>query len=112
MAILLILNLGLTFILELCAVAALGYWGFQAGSNLPLRLILGLGAPTLMVLVWGTYLSPKASIPVEGAWKALMIAIVFALAALALYAAGHPTIAVWFFAIFLLNYMINVLAGQ
>ncbi|EFM10876.1 conserved hypothetical protein [Paenibacillus curdlanolyticus YK9] len=112
MAILLMINLGLTFILELLAVAALGYWGFHAGSNLPLRLLLGIGAPVLMIFVWGTYLAPKASIPIEGAWKTLMIVIVFALAALALYAAGHPRAAVWFFVIFLLNFIINALAGQ
>ena len=30
------INLGVRFLLELCALAALGYWGFVTGQTLPL----------------------------------------------------------------------------
>ena len=34
------LNLGLRFVLELCLLAALGYWGFRVGSGPVLKAIL------------------------------------------------------------------------
>jgi hypothetical protein len=40
-------NLGLRFLLELCALAAFGYWGFRVGPNLAARFVLGLGSPML-----------------------------------------------------------------
>ena len=39
-----VVNLGLRFALELCALAALGVWGWSAGPTLPFRLLLALGA--------------------------------------------------------------------
>ena len=40
-------NLGLRFALELCTLAALGYWGFRTGSGPLMKLVLGLGAPVV-----------------------------------------------------------------
>lgn len=40
-------NLGVRFLLELCELAALGYWGFQAGGGALVRIGLGIGAPVL-----------------------------------------------------------------
>jgi hypothetical protein len=34
-------NLALRFILELCVEIALGYWGFQTGKGLFLKIVLG-----------------------------------------------------------------------
>ena len=41
--------LGVRFALELCALAALGYWGFQTGHNGFFRIVLGIGAPLFSV---------------------------------------------------------------
>ena len=48
---------------KLCALAALAYWGFHSGRGWLTKLGLGLGAPLLAALVWGTFVAPKASIP-------------------------------------------------
>ena len=45
-------NLALRFILELCALAALGYWGFQTGQNLFVKIVLAIGAPLLAAYDW------------------------------------------------------------
>jgi hypothetical protein len=37
-------NLALRFLLELCALAALGYWGFQTGRGPVMSAVLGIGA--------------------------------------------------------------------
>jgi len=55
-------NLALAFLLELCMLAALGYWGFITGESSVSRISLGLGAPLLAAIIWGTFLSPKAAV--------------------------------------------------
>ncbi len=38
-------NLALRFLLELCALGALGYWGFKTGNTTIAKIALGVGAP-------------------------------------------------------------------
>jgi len=91
-------NLALAFLLELCILAALGYWGWHTGSGTVARVALGIGLPLLAAVVWGMLLAPKAAFPLPlPAHLALKVAI-FALAALALAAAGRPALA-WVFAV-------------
>src|SRR5215211_3227281 len=40
-------NLALRFLLELCALVALGYWSFKGGGGPIMKLALGIGAPLL-----------------------------------------------------------------
>ena len=47
------LNLALAFGLELVALAAFSNWGVQIGHNLSARILFGVGAPLVMVVVWG-----------------------------------------------------------
>jgi hypothetical protein len=89
-------NLALRFILELCALGALGYWGYQTGSGLLLKIGLAIGAPLLAAVVWGAFIAPKASVPVPvWLWLALQ-ALIFGLAAVSLVVTGHRTLAVAF----------------
>ncbi|WP_295816152.1 DUF2568 domain-containing protein [uncultured Deinococcus sp.] len=69
----------LAFALELVAVAALTTWGWRTGGW------LGAGAALLAsAVVWGTFLSPRAALPVTGAaWPVAKFAV-FAVAAAAL----------------------------
>lgn len=59
-------NLGIRFLMELLALGALGYWGFQTGKGPLLRALLGLGAPLLAAVAWGMFVSPKAQVPLTG----------------------------------------------
>ena len=54
-------NLVLRFLLELSALAATAYWGFSTASGVT-QWVLGLGAPALVAVVWGLFVSPKAKI--------------------------------------------------
>jgi uncharacterized protein DUF2568 len=38
-------NLLLRFLLELCALGALGYWGFKTGNAAITKTVLGVAAP-------------------------------------------------------------------
>ncbi|MCW5851997.1 MAG: YrdB family protein [Anaerolineae bacterium] len=90
------LNLALRFLLELCILAALAYWGFQTGDGLPARLALGLGAPLLAAVVWGLFVAPASRRRVPLPWRLLLELAIFGSAVAALAAAGQPTLG-WFF---------------
>jgi hypothetical protein len=86
-------NLALRFLLELCALVALGYWGFKAGGSPITKLALGVGAPLLAAVVWGTFVAPRAAVPAPGLLRLVLELAVFGSAAAALYAAGRPALA-------------------
>lgn len=46
------LNLLIRFLLELCMLAAVGYWGFKTGSGWTAKVLLGMGLPILIALGW------------------------------------------------------------
>lgn len=89
-------NLGLRFILELSLLAALGYWGFHSGSGTLRHVVLGIGAPLLVAIYWGLFLSPKATFSLPSPAKLILEIAVFALAVAALYASGQHLPAIIF----------------
>jgi hypothetical protein len=96
-------NLALRFVLELCALAGLGVWGFWAGNGMLAKLALGLGAPLLAAVVWGLFVAPKATVPVPVPVHLLLQVVIFGLAAAGLGAAGHPQLAGVFGVVVVLN---------
>ncbi len=87
-------NLAAHFLLELCALGAVGYWGFAVGGNPVAKLALGLGAPLLAATVWGLFVAPKAAFPLDMPLRLVPEALVFGSAVAALFATGHPLPAV------------------
>jgi hypothetical protein len=82
-------NLGLKFVLELAALAALAIWGASlSGSGL--SVLAAIVAPLAMALVWGAWCAPRARRRLAMPARAVVELCVFALAAIALAAAGHP----------------------
>ena len=99
------INLALAFLLELCMLAALGYWGFTLDQGFIIRIIAGLGAPLLAAVIWGLWMAPKAAKRLREPLHLIGELILFGLAIAALYAAGQPRLAL----IFGLVYAINVI---
>jgi hypothetical protein len=82
-------NLALRFVLELCALAGLGYWGFTTHSGTAAGIALGLGAPALAALAWGAFVAPRRMVETAPPAVRLLVEVaVFAASATALYAAG------------------------
>ena len=81
----------LVFVDELLAIAAAAVWGNHA-ANAALAVAMGL----LTVVVWFFFASPKARFggPVV---RPVTKVVVFSLAAVGLWAAGHHALAVAFF---------------
>ena len=57
-------NLTVAFLLELCALAALGYWGLRTASGPATKAALGIGAPLLAAVLWGLFAAPHAPVSI------------------------------------------------
>jgi hypothetical protein len=86
-------NLLVRFLLELCMLGSLGYWGFQTSSGVLVKILLGLGAPLVAAVVWGTFVSPKAAIPLSAPVWILVQVGIFGAAMAALAASGRTALA-------------------
>jgi uncharacterized protein with ACT and thioredoxin-like domain len=83
-------NLGLRFLVELAAIAALAIWGAQATSSTPANVALAIVAPGAAIAIWGLWSAPRATRRLRGnALIALELAILVAVIAL-LVLSGHP----------------------
>ena len=86
-------NEGLRFFLELCALAAVSYWGWSEFDG-ALRWILVVAAPLAVALVWGRWMAPKSSTRVHDPWRLVIELVIFGAAAVALLDADQTTLAV------------------
>jgi hypothetical protein len=97
-------NLALSFFLELCMVLAYGYWGFTTGSGWVMQLLLGIGIPLAVIVIWGIFLAPASKRRLQGALHWALEIILFVASIVALFIAGQPNWAL----IFAVLYSINV----
>lgn len=98
------INLAVRFILEIGALLALGWWGWNLADGI-LRFVLAVGIPVLAAVVWGTFAVPddpsrsgKAPVRVSGIVRLLIELAFFIAATWALFSTGASTLG-WIFAI-------------
>ena len=101
MRIIQVANLALRFLLGLCALAALGYWGYHTGTGTLMKVALCVGAVLLGVVVWGIFGAPASSRRLSDPWRLGLEILLFGGSALALGLAGQTTLA-WVFGLALL----------
>ena len=95
------INLAVRFLLEICVLIAVGYWGFKSGSGWLLKILLGLGVPILIAAIWGMFGAPKSAYQFRGlAFLGLEI-LVFGSGVLALFVTRSNSLA-WMFALLLI----------
>jgi hypothetical protein len=95
--------LGLVFLDEIAAMAAFGVWGWQVGSP---RALLVVVLPLAAMTAWWLFASPKARYGDHGRREAVKV-VVFGLASLALWDAGHHG---WALALLVFSVVVNGLA--
>lgn len=105
-------NRGLRFLLEVLALLAIAYWGFQSADSLVLGVALGLAAPLVVAVVWGVFGSPRAAIPVSDRGRLLLEGLVFGSATAGLFAVGQPVLAGLFAALVVGNHALMRLWDQ
>lgn len=98
-----VIILALRFLLELCVLVILGYWGFQSGKSVFGKVIIGMTTPIIVAGIWAMFGSPKALMPFTGMWRLSFELFVFGIAALALYSSGHVKLSVIFIVVAILN---------
>lgn len=103
------LNLALAFLLELAALAAMGYGGWHHNSGW--RYVLAFGVPLLAAACWGIFRVPNdpkaAPVQVPGFVRLLLEVAFFGGATWALFSAGQRHWALWFGGIVLAHYALS-----
>ena len=95
------LNVLVRFLLELCMLAAVGYWGFTTQSGLTMRIIFGIGPPILLIVLWSLFVAPRAIYPLRGIPHIVLSLILLGLGAVALFASGRADLG-WVYAVILI----------
>jgi hypothetical protein len=95
------INLGIRFLLELCMLAAVGYWGFKTHSSWVLKILFGIGLPLLLAVIWGYFMAPRSTHRLSGIPFTIMDFILLGSGAVALYASGKINLA-WIYAVVLI----------
>jgi Protein of unknown function (DUF2568) len=96
-------NEGLAFALELVALGFLAWWGADTGGGPAAKVLLGAGAPVLAAVAWGLFAAPRARFRGSLAAVLLVKAIVFGLAAAAVFAIGRHALAIAFAVVVVIN---------
>ncbi len=94
------LNAGVRFLLELCMLIAVSYWGFKIHSGWTLKIVFGIGLPILIVAFWGLFVAPRALYPLHGIPHIVLSLILLGSGAVALFASGRPSLG-WVYVIVL-----------
>ncbi|WP_202804851.1 YrdB family protein [Nocardia brasiliensis] len=103
-------NLVVMFLLELGVIAGVAVWGFSVSGGLVVRVVAGVLAPLLFILMWAMFgAAADARFPLTGAWRVALELIWFGGGALAWSAAVSPLAGVLFFAVWAVNAVMRVL---
>jgi hypothetical protein len=95
-------NLALRFALELAALAAVGWWGWDASGPL-----LALVAVAAVAIVWGLFVAPKRRFDLARPFRLGVELAVWLAAGVALAATGHTALAVAFVVLAVISGALN-----
>jgi Protein of unknown function (DUF2568) len=107
------LNLLVRFLLELAALAALAWWGADAGHDVLASALLGAGLPLAAATLWTLFVAPRRRHELPRAARFVLQVLVLGGAAAALVAADHPVLGIALAAAAALNgALLLALAGR
>jgi hypothetical protein len=108
-------NLALMFLLELGVLAGAAVWGFTLDANPIVRVIVGIGAPAVFIVVWALFAAgggKNARYPLAGPWRALLEIAWFGGAAVLIGLACTAVAGIVFFAVWAANGALRLLWRQ
>ena len=85
--------LGLRFVCEMAALAAVAYWGQQAAGGVA-GIVLAAISVAAVAMVWGVFLAPRRRLEAGLPARLAIELAVWVAASSALWSAGQPTLAV------------------
>lgn len=104
-------NLAVRFLLELCALGALAWWGAEAGSGALGATVLAIAAPLFAAALWGLFVSPRAPVKVPVVRWVVELAV-FGCAVAGLVAIDHARLAVVLAAAYAVNRTLLLVLGE
>lgn len=105
-------NLAMRFFLELGVLATLGYWGFTIQIDFIMKMVIGIGIPLLVAIIWSIFGAPSASVLLPEPFHLLLELVVFGSGVAALFAVRGLTTAVTFTGLILLNRLLMYIWEQ
>ena len=96
----------IAFLLELCALVALGYFGFSQFEP-PLSVVVGLGLPLAAAVLWGLFRAPRRAIKTPFWGRIAVEVLVMGGAVVALALADQPVLAAVFGVVALVTGIVN-----
>lgn len=102
------LNFLILFLVELAMLGNFAVWGFTLGAPGVVRAITGLAVPGAVIVLWGMFFSPEASITLAQPWNAMGEYALFGLSAIAIASTGRTTWAIAFFAVAVISETISL----
>ncbi|PRB15925.1 YrdB family protein [Microbacterium sp. MYb62] len=78
-------------IVLVAAVASLALWGF-ASWDLPWNIVIGIGAPVLVILIWALFLSPRPVLRVHPFLRAAVELLIYVGVTIAWWSLGQALI--------------------
>jgi len=76
------------FLLQLCALGALSYWGWHTGDSVR-RVVLAVGAPAALAGSWGTWVAPGSPKRLEDPLRFAIEVVIYCGAGVALIGTGQ-----------------------
>lgn len=106
------LNLGLAFLLELCLLVALAYWGYRLDMDTAVRWFAAVGAPLALVATWGVIAAPNTRRRLPPTPLVGFKLLVFTLGAVLLYTTGRHALTLLLEAATVVNLGLSVVWDQ
>lgn len=106
------LNLGLAFFLELFMLAAFVWGGFSLNASMLIKVLVGIGVPILVVVLWSMYFAPNSGNRIPLPWLQLAVFALYSVAALVLTKGGEGDVAIKFLCISFVNLSLAIIWKQ
>ncbi|EJQ14804.1 DUF2568 domain-containing protein [Bacillus cereus] len=105
-------NIALRFMLELCVLGIVGYWGFRVGKITVIKVTLAIILPVIVAVIWALFGAQHAEWEVQGILHVLLEIIVFGVGVAALYHLKHYMLASGLAIIIVVNRMLMFIWNQ
>ena len=105
-------NLLLRFLLELCALTALGWWGAHTGGRVLTKFALATIVVLAAAVAWGLVVAPNAPVDAGPVLRWAVEVAVFGAATAALVAVGRPRYALVLALLYVVNRVLMAIWDQ
>lgn len=106
------LNLGLAFFLEVFMLIAFMWGGFSLHVSMPIKVLVGIGVPVAVVVLWSLYFAPTSANRIPSPWLQLAIFALYSVAAFVLTKGGNRHTALIFLMFGAVNLLLAIIWKQ